>query len=264
MTAADLRIAAVVDVSPSRLCRVESFGLPASSAEQDLPPSPQVLVAIPDDLLVTRGISDLAFTQDPEVVLHTSGLHPGEVLSRGVRQPCHLGSFHPLVTFPDGSGPLVPLAGRLATMEGDEEALRSAERLARRLHMSCFRITADRKPHYHAAAILAANFCHVLVGEARSLLTSAGLPLDLAVDALAPLVRESVQNALAARGWEKLTGPLVRKDVHTIRAHRQALAPPTRAVYDALSLLALGALARERRLDEPEVAALQSALTEVI
>jgi predicted short-subunit dehydrogenase-like oxidoreductase (DUF2520 family) len=262
MDAADLRIAGVVDVSSSRLASVESFGLPAYSVDQNLPPAPQLLVAIPDDELVKSGVSGLAFSRQPLVALHTSGLHPGKILSRGVGRACCLGSLHPLVSFPDGAGPLVPLDGRLATVEGDDQAFRAAERLAHRLQMSCFHIKPELKPHYHAAAVLAANFCHVLVKEARSLMESVGMEQDRASEALAPLVRASVENALTTLGWEGLTGPLVRADLHTIHVHRQSLAPRTRAVYDAISLLALDALTQEGTLDPPQIAALRSALTE--
>ena len=237
-------------------------GIPIWGPEAALPPAEGVLIAVPDSALA--GCADaLASRLDPatRVVLHTSGLVPASVLGPVARKGRHLGSIHPLVSFPTATGPLVTLNGAVAAVEGDTSAVHEACRLARSLGMRPVRLTAAAKPQYHAAAAMAANLTHTLVAAARSLLVLSGLSERGAVAALRPLVRGAVEAALMARGIENLTGPLGRGDAWAVRTHLAALPEPAAAAYRAVGNIAVAALAAQRLLRESQLQEMRRALT---
>ena len=172
-----------------------------------------------------------------------------------------MGSFHPLVSFPTATGPAVPLAGVVAAVEGDAGAVLGAERLARALGMRPVRLPASAKPRYHAAAALAANMTHTVVAVARAQLVQTGLPPRLVARALRPLVIGSVEAALSARGFEKLTGPVARGDAAAVRAHLGALPGGVATAYWAVASLAVTGLAEQGLISEKQAQELVLALT---
>jgi predicted short-subunit dehydrogenase-like oxidoreductase (DUF2520 family) len=263
MVAAGVPLAGVVVRSARGRSRVRRLlpGTPAVGPAAPLPAAEALLVAVPDDRL-RECAAELAgrVPAGLRVAVHTSGLHPGSVLARLRERGIAIGSFHPLMSFPAAGGPAVPLAGALATVEGEEAAVRAGLRLARTLGMTGRRLAAADKPLYHAAAVLAANFTHLLVVEARAALEAAGLGHDEAARALAPLVRGAVAAALAADGLERLTGPISRGDAEAVAAHLRALDAPLAAAYRALARLAA---VRLRRGGAPETVT-KSALDSVL
>lgn len=220
-------------------------GLPAVSLTAPLPAAEALLVAVPDDALRACA-EEIAARVAPctRVALHTSGLHAGIALAALRQRGIAVGSFHPLMSFPAPGGPPVALAGALATVEGDADAVRAGLDLAHALGMTGRRLAAADKPLYHAAAVLAANLTHVLVAEARSLLLRIGLDREEAARALLPLVQGSVAGALAADGLESLTGPLSRGDAAAVSAHLHSLDRPLAAAYRAVARLAVARLRR--------------------
>lgn len=172
-----------------------------------------------------------------------------------------MGSFHPLVTFPTAMGAVVPLAGVVAAVEGDDGAVREARALVRALGMRPIRLSATTKPRYHAAAALAANMTHALVAVARAHLVQVGLPPRLAARALRPLVNGSVEAALLARGFEMLTGPVARGDAAAVRSHLEALPKGAATAYRAVASLAVAGLAEQGLISEKQAQELGLALT---
>ena len=87
----------------------------------------------------------------------------------------------------------------------------------------------------HLGAVWASNFTNHLLGVAQTLLAEAGLPFDL----LHPLVRETIDKALAAQpsAFAVQTGPAVRHDAPTLATHQAALAahPAWQSLYAAIS-----------------------------
>lgn len=236
--------------------------VPTAALTGRIPAAQGMLIAVPDHAIgscATRLMEGLV--RPPRVVLHTSGLLPAEVLAPLRPLGCHLGSLHPLMTFPSATGQLVVLAGALATVEGDEAAVRAARRLARRLGLVPAAISPARKARYHAAAALAANLTHILVAVARDELVAAGLTPPHASAALRPLLEATVANALAARGLERLTGPLTRGDVATIQAHLEAQPPDVAAAYRAVAALAVARLRATQTLSAQAAHGLDAALT---
>jgi predicted short-subunit dehydrogenase-like oxidoreductase (DUF2520 family) len=228
----------------------------------DLPPGDGLLIAVPDDSIpaCAAQLAGRGGGRFP-VAAHTSGLRPAAVLAPLREVGCSLASLHPLVSFPDATGALVPLHGVTATIEGEEGARRDAAALATLLGMIPIVLRAEDKPLYHAAASLAGNLTYALVVSSRELLENIGFSKEAARAALAPLVRGSVEAALEANGWERLTGALPRADRGSVRVHMEALPAPIAAAYRALAAHVITRLTADGTLDNTAAAGLVAALT---
>jgi len=257
---------AVAVVEPNaarrRIARRHLPGVTVASGLAQIPAVDTWLISIPDNELhpwpEQAVIEAVAL---PRIALHTSGLHPSDVLAPLARRGAAVGSFHPLVSFPTAGRSAVILDGAWAAIEGDAPALHAARAFARRLRMHSFLIDPAGKARYHAAASLAANLTYVLIVTARGLWATAGVPEEPASRAMEPLVLGAVRHALRARGMEDLTGPLARRDAAALRAHLAALPPGIAAAYAAVSLVALQALLDDGAVTGPTARTIEKALT---
>ena len=138
-------------------------------------------------------------------------------------------SLHPLMTVTAAGA---DFAGATAAIAGSTDAaLETARALAEALGLHPISVPDADRPAYHAAASMASNFLVTLEWAAERV---GGL--DRA--ALAPLVRATVENWLAAGPHAALTGPITRGDDATVDAQRAAVAqraPDLIALFDALA-----------------------------
>ena len=141
-------------------------------------------------------------------------------------------SIHPLMTV---TGDRADFDGVPAAVAGSTpRALEAAQVLARALGMTPFEVADSDRAAYHAAASIASNFLVALEGFAEELAETAGVPRD----ALAPLVRATVENWRAQGAASALTGPIARGDEDTVARQRAAVAermPQRLALFDALA-----------------------------
>jgi predicted short-subunit dehydrogenase-like oxidoreductase (DUF2520 family) len=173
--------------------------------------------AIPD---VARGLTP----GHGSWVAHVSGATPLSALDPHVRRF----SLHPLQTFTRARGP-EQLDGAWAAVTAEtDEALELGLELARVLGLEPFELADADRPLYHAGAAVASSYLVTLHDIAASLVAAAGAPPE----ALEPLMRRTIEN-----GFEP-TGPLVRGDLATIEAHREAvrrIRPELETLYDLLA-----------------------------
>lgn len=207
-----------------------------------------VVIASPDDAIaeVATALARREAITSSQVVLHLSGLLDRRILGALDPAGAGLGSFHPLQTVSDPITAPARFLGAYAGVEGDARAEAEGERLARMLGMHPIRLTPAGKPAYHAGAVFAANFLVALAGVAERLAREAGIPEVEAGRVYLPLLRGAASN-LDAGAVAALTGPIVRGDVETIRAHLGALGAEDRELYRRLGLATLP-LAREAGL----------------
>ncbi|WP_292888171.1 DUF2520 domain-containing protein [Microbacterium sp.] len=146
-------------------------------------------------------------------------------------------SVHPLQTF-TGSEPAAVFRGIGAAIDGrTEEALAAADGIARALGALPFRVDDAHRAGYHASASIASNLLLAVLDAAEQVAGSAGIPSAEARAALAPLVRQTVENWTERGAAEALTGPIARGDEKTIARQRAAIAegvPDLLPVVDAL------------------------------
>jgi predicted short-subunit dehydrogenase-like oxidoreductase (DUF2520 family) len=177
--------------------------------------------------------------RDGTVTLHASGALAPDVL------PGRLvaGVLHPLMTFPGPEVAIPTLSGVPARIDGAPAALAAARALAERLGMRPLHVRDGER--WHAAACMVSGHLGALTLLASDALCAAGLDATTARDALAPLARASLENALE-HGVGALTGPAVRGDNDTIDLHLRVLPPGARDAYAALTR-AIAAYARATR-----------------
>ena len=124
--------------------------------------------------------------------------------------------MHPAMTFTGTAVDLPRLAGCVFGVTADEADRELAESLVADLGGRPMWVPEDRRTLYHAGLAHGANHLVTLVTEAMEILSAAGAEDPAAT--LRPLLTAALDNALE-HGDAALTGPIVRGDVETVRAH---------------------------------------------
>jgi predicted short-subunit dehydrogenase-like oxidoreductase (DUF2520 family) len=197
-----------------------------------------------------------------KTVLHTSGVLPAGALGPLKKKGAALGSFHPAQSFPEKGMPPSRFRGVSFGLEGDREALDVAGGFVRELGGRPLVLSAEDKPLYHAACIMASNYPVILWQAAAGLLGRAGVTGREAVRLIVPLAEETLRSVKKLDPEGALTGPIVRGDLETIKAHLEALgrfAPEHMRIYREMGLAALGT-AEKRGLAPGKIRAIRAVL----
>jgi predicted short-subunit dehydrogenase-like oxidoreductase (DUF2520 family) len=198
--------------------------------DQRLPPADLYLLAVPD-AAVPALLSTLPWSAETQVA-HLAGALPLAVFEAAPQ--VRGGVLYPLQTFSSGRAidwPSVPLFVEAADPATEATLLAVAHSLSTRVAL----LDSAQRLQLHLGAVFASNFTNHVLGIAHTLLAEAGLDFAL----LAPLVRETVDKALAAHPtpFAVQTGPAARHDTPTLAAHTAALAthPAWQALYTQLT-----------------------------
>jgi predicted short-subunit dehydrogenase-like oxidoreductase (DUF2520 family) len=187
------------------------------------PDAPVVILAVPD-----AEIANAAAALTPAAgtfVGHCSG---ATTLAPLADHPDAF-SLHPLMTVTHAGA---DFAGATAAVAGSTEAaLALAHALATTLRMTPIDVPDEDRAAYHAAASIASNFLVTLEWAA----TRVG---DLPREALAPLVRATVDNWVAQGPHDALTGPIARGDEATVARQRAAVRDRTPDLAELFDVLA--------------------------
>jgi predicted short-subunit dehydrogenase-like oxidoreductase (DUF2520 family) len=207
-------------------------------------PASVLLLAVRDDAL--GGLAErLAGARPPippgTAVLHFSGALGVEVLAPLSARGLPVGSCHPLQTFTGSPGDAGRFAGTTFAVDG--EGRPAAERLALDLGGCPVPVPPGARGLYHLAASLGANGLTGLVAASRDALVAAGFDPGEALEALGPLLRSALEEALRHGPEAALTGPVARGDEATVERHLRVLLS-----WDAERAGLLEALLREQRL----------------
>ncbi len=242
--------------SLARVLRARGVALTQWAGRGRWPAMPDVdvaLLAVADPFL-EEVASRLAPRLAPEcVVIHASGARGIEALH--ALRPRARAVMHPLVSFV-GVGP--SLEGAFAVVAGDRAAMGRTRWLARALGLTTIE-AAIHGARYHAAAALVANGAAALATRAVGAIEKQGVSRRCAERAVAGLLRSVADNVASVGVPRALTGPIVRGDARTVRAHRAAMDLRTRAAYDAIAPVILD-VAREAGLSREKARAIRAAL----
>lgn len=222
-----------------------------------LPTQANHILIATSDVAIRPVAEALSVSLKRGVALHTCGgcgLTPLDPLKvNGVA----CGLIHPLQTFPAAGIHQQSLAGIWYALSGDREAIAWAQELVTLLAGRAMPIRPDALPLYHAGAALAGNGIAGLLDCAVAILAAAGVDRGVALDALAPLCRTSLENVLTFGPEAALTGPIARGDVSTVEAHvaalkyqQPALLPLYRTIAGALIEMARRRGVSETSLDQ--------------
>jgi len=211
-----------------------------------------VVIATPDaaiadvvDRLVRADALD-----ETQGVVHLAGVHGLGPLRRAGLAGSRIAALHPAMTAPAGATDPSLLHGvpwAVTTVAGDRTWARG---IVEDLGGDPFDIAEEDRVRYHAALALASNAVGAAIVAARRLLRSAGI--DDPARLIAPIAHASV-DAAAAGGAPALTGPIVRGDTGTVRAHLAAIEPDHAEVAEAYRTLSRAVLAAARPGLAPDV-----------
>lgn len=166
----------------------------------------------------------------PRTALHTSGVDSAEALAPWRAKGVAIAAWHPLVAV--ASPRTGAFRGVWFGVDGDAEACRTGEELARRLGGRTFAVRPEGRAQYHAAAVFASNFLVACLHVALDELCGASDEAEL--EALLPLAAAALGN-LGELGLSMgATGPVTRGDAQTITSNLAVLDPERAALYRAL------------------------------
>ena len=233
-------------------------GAAAIADEVDL-----VFLTVPDDALADVAARLRLYAG--QAAVHTSGALGSDVLEPARAAGTATGSFHPLVAFAEQEAALAALPGATVAVEGSEDLVALLADLATDIGAQPVRLPPSGKQAYHAAAVLAAGGFVGLLDGVAEVARGAGLDEAGALAIYAPLIRQSLANAERLGVEAALTGPFVRGDEGTIRAHLGALsrlAPGALDLYRAVARRELDMAIRRGELDEARATSLRRLLDE--
>ncbi|MGA8255100.1 MAG: Rossmann-like and DUF2520 domain-containing protein [Nocardioides sp.] len=209
-----------------------------------------LLLTVPDDMLgnVVSVLADSGAIHEGQLVVHTSGRHGLAVLAPAIALGARPVALHPAMTFTGTDVDLERLGGCVFGLTAEPEERDVAAEMVADFGGRPMWVPETRRSLYHAGLAHGANHLVTLVTEAMELLAAAGA--DDPAATLRPLLTAALDNALE-HGDAALTGPIVRGDVNTVRAHLTdiaAQAPTTMPSYLALARATLGRAVTDGRL----------------
>jgi predicted short-subunit dehydrogenase-like oxidoreductase (DUF2520 family) len=220
LRAAGHEIVAVAGESDASRTRIETLlpgvtiGKPTAVARS----CELLLLTVPDDMLgnVVAMLSASGAIGPGQLVVHTSGKHGLAVLEPASARGARVLAMHPAMTFTGTDVDLGRLPGTVFGVTAEPLTVALAERLAADLDGTITWVPEDRRVLYHAGLAHGANHLVTLVAQAMELLRASGA--EDPAGTLRPLLSAALDNALSY-GDAALTGPIVRGDVETVRAH---------------------------------------------
>lgn len=216
----------------------------AVAAIGDMGPADVWFLTVPDSAIeaVAEEISQrVANAGKTPVAIHCSGYHPASVMAPLASDGWRLASAHPMLSFADPDTAAARFPGTWVGIEGDVTALDQVEDLFAQLGARTFRMTAEGKALYHAAAVFTNNFTTVLQAIALEAWDAAGVPPDVARDLNKALLASTVENIEQFGPARALTGPAARGDSEVVNTQGRRVAewhPEAGQLYRVLSDLA--------------------------
>jgi len=193
---------------------------------EDFDPLQILMIAVSDDALpaVAERLAKAASAGPGAVVFHCSGATAASVLEPLRDRGARLASVHPVKSFTDPSRDAESFAGTWCGIEGDPEAVEVLSALFAGVGARLFPIRGEQKLTYHAANVFLCNYLVPLIEAGLACYRQAGVPREVAVQAVEPLMRATIENALQHGAAQALTGPIARGDHRLVAAQMQALA----------------------------------------
>ena len=200
------------------------------------------LIATPDDLIAESctALANTGVLAEGNLVFHASGAHTSANLGPAWASRALTASLHPIKSFLAPKSAVETFDGTYCTFEGVEEAQEILEPAVTAIGGNFLSVKAENKPLYHAGTSILCNHLCSVVDFGLSALDRAGVNKTVAIKAVEPILRETMENVLRVGGIEALTGPIARGDVETVRKQTGAIKtklPERIDIFKALSIL---------------------------
>ncbi|MTI44309.1 putative short-subunit dehydrogenase-like oxidoreductase (DUF2520 family) [Roseibium hamelinense] len=241
-----LSVGAIVSRTPAsaqRLCDcLAQFGIRGEAVDrlEQLTQADITLLSASDGALADLA-EELSVSPDcPQpggIVFHLSGALSSAILAPLSSKGIHVASVHPVKSFSSLASDPQTLSGIWCGFEGDGAAVSTLSKWFQDAGAIPFAIDGERKPLYHAAAVVSCNYLYTLLEASMQLYEAAGIDRDAASRLLGPILHETIDNGLNLGPAEALTGPIARGDAATVSKHWAALASQSeslQALYAAM------------------------------
>lgn len=179
-----------------------------------------------------------------QIWVHCSGSMSSRALQIDNGLPVRYLSLHPLQAFAGIEQAVELLQGTHFGVEGDAEQI--GFEIVNQLGGIPHRLDPDRKPLYHAGAVIASNYLITLADLAVQVFEYAGIAREEALESLLPLMEGTLQNLRQVGIPQALTGPIARGDSAVVRSHLEQMPLKIESVYRELGLVTLE-LGRNKR-----------------
>ncbi len=232
-------IVAVAGESPASRTRIETLlpGVPVDKPTAVSRACDLLLLTVPDDMLenVVNMLSAAGAIRPGQYVVHTSGKHGVSSLAAAAEVGAEVLAMHPAMTFTGTDVDLARLPGCVYGVTATSRTRDLAVRLVDDLGGSAIWVPEERRALYHAGLAHGANHLVTLVAQAMDLLRASGA--DDPAGTLRPLLTAALDNVLTY-GDAALTGPIVRGDVNTVRAHLADIAGTAPSTLESYVVMA--------------------------
>ncbi len=245
---AGYRLASVYNRTPEKALALRQTrpNLVLASPDQ-MPAADLYIIGVTDDLIETMAIalSTNHNISHGQIAIHFSGAHASDRLWSLKPNGLYLASTHPTYTFCNVES-LAENHGLPVVIEGDDEARACLKPLYESMGFSPLLIEKDHKVLYHVMCVFASNYLFAYGEIFQKLGQSLGMakPIEL----LTPLMEKSWNNYRTG-GVSKLTGPIKRGDVGTLKKHIEALKDvpePLPTIYKAFGSILKEALSSQK------------------
>ena len=169
-----------------------------------------------------------------------------------------LGSLHPLQTFPDIDSAIGVLQDTCIFVEGDKDAVPLLRHLGDHIGAKVYTIAGKDKVLYHLSAVFVCNLLSALFYSGKELMKK----INIDFEPFLPIIEATIKNIENKGPLAALTGPVVRGDVKTVKAHLASIEDMElhKKVYKALSEVAVQMAAERKTIDEKTIEALKDVL----
>lgn len=235
---------------------VDRIGCTSYPSPQEVSRSADILFITTSDTAIQGVVDTLADRRAfcaGQIVIHMSGAQSSEILDRAKEFDARVLSVHPLQSFAGLDRAIENLPGSVFSIEGDEAAYDSAVQIVEALEGEYFFIDRKAKPLYHAGACVVSNYLVTVVDLGIKLLEAAGIPGNMAAQALLPLIKGTVKNIENVGIPQALTGPIARGDLGTVKQHLDSLeeiAPELINLYSYLGFHTADAAVKKGGIDQ--------------
>ncbi len=257
-------IAAVADKELSSLKNAQKYiagDTLYSRDNMDVVTASDVIAITTQDRIIREVVEEIcekADRLDGKLIFHTSGADSSAVLTPLNQKNAMVGSLHPLQTFPDIESAIGVLPDTCIFIEGDEKAIPLLRKLGETIGAKVYAINGEHKVLYHLSAVFVCNLLSALMYAGKGLMDK----INIDFDPFLPIIEATIKNIERKGPLAALTGPVVRGDVKTVKAHLASIGDMElhTKVYKALSEVAVKMSEERNAIDEETAGMLRKIL----
>lgn len=220
-------------------------------APGSMPKTDVLLLGVPDHSIGRTASDAVSQLSSETLVVHFAGALGAGVLDAVRASGGHPCALHPVQSCPDIDSAVRWLPGSAWGVTCAPEIEVRANELVSAAAGRPVRVAEEHRPLWHAAAATVANGTTALLAAGESMLAAIGI--ESPPDVLGPLATGTVANAAGpGNAAGRITGPVARGDLATIRRHLDALeadAPDLVDRYRHAALLVLATARDGNKLD---------------